>query len=219
MQDRHELIRLAKVQDELEHRRIDKLCANDPLYWLSRYTETFDEHAAQKGVAVYKPFPADKPYFPLLFDALRKSDRLIVPKSRQMMASWAVCGYLTWLCQWQPRVRAVIQVQKEDKAAELIEYCRTLYERQPKWMQKMHPLKGGGIQSKLLLLWESGSRAQGIPGGVDQIRSLHPTVLFMDEACHMPEAKECYEVSNPVCSQIVMVSSAAPGWVAELCTL
>jgi len=58
----------------------------------------------------------------------------------------------------------------------------------------------------------------GIPGGGDQIRSYHPWGLFQDEAAFMPEAGDAYDKAVPVCKKILVVSSAGPGWFADLVT-
>jgi hypothetical protein len=90
-------------------------CGADPLYWLTHHTKTRDDHWREKGTEPYARFP-DKPYFPWLFEGFRTERRLFVPKSRDMMVSWAVMGYLTWLAQWYGPCHILVQTQREDKA-------------------------------------------------------------------------------------------------------
>jgi hypothetical protein len=65
----------------------------------------------------------------------------------------------------------------------------------------------------------NGSEVIGIPAGEGQIRSYHPTGYVMDEASHLPEAKQSYGVAHPVARQIIGISSVAPGWFANMCDL
>jgi hypothetical protein len=39
----------------------------------------------------------------------------------------------------------------------------------------------------------------------------------MDEAAFMPEAGDSYDNAVPVCKKIVVLSSAGPGWFADVC--
>jgi hypothetical protein len=219
---RQALIERAKAREHVEQQKIEERCMRDPMYWLRNQTMTYDEHAKRKGVAVYKPFPtfpAERDFMQMLMGYMMNCSRLAVPKSREMMTSWLALGYATWKCQYEARTRVVIQTQKDIKAEELVGYAKTLYENQPEWLRKLHPLKHNSQQSKSRLIWANESQVQGVPSGADQVRAYHPTVLILDEASFLPEAQASYETANPVCSQIIMVSSAAPGWFGDMCAL
>jgi hypothetical protein len=41
---------------------------------------------------------------------MAKHDELWIPKSREMMTSWTVVGYITWHCQFRPQVPAADRV-------------------------------------------------------------------------------------------------------------
>jgi hypothetical protein len=92
-------------QQALINYLLDRACSFDPLYWLQNFTKTFDEHWQEKRSQPYARFP-DKPYMPWLFKLLTSERRLFIPKSREMMISWAVVGYGVWRCQFFPRTRA-----------------------------------------------------------------------------------------------------------------
>lgn len=190
--------------------------ANGIAYWMTHHTQTFDEHAKEKGVAVYKPFPDAMYFLPCLY-YMSLDKRMAIPKSRQMMASWLVAAYLVYEAQFNPRTRCIIQCEKEEKANGLIEYAKCIYDRQPQWLKDRYPLAGDQLQSKSLVLFANESRVQGIPGTPDQIRSNHPTILFIDEAAHILQIGACYATADHVCSKIILVSSAAPGWFGDLC--
>jgi hypothetical protein len=72
-------------------------------------------------------------------------------------------------------------------------------------------------QADLELRFANGSYICGIPGGADQIRSFHPWGYLLDEASFVVEAGECYnEALAVVKRKIILNSSAAPGWYADV---
>jgi len=131
-----------------------------------------------------------------------------------MLTSWCVMGDSTHRAQWH-KWFTVCQTDSEDKAAELIEYCRQLYDNQEPWLKARFPLKG---RSTFELQWEDGGRVMTIPKGVNKIRMFHPTRYVMDEAAFLPEAQQCYDAAHPVCQQIIAISSAGPGWFGNQCS-
>src|SRR5882724_6618918 len=191
----------------------------DPLVWLQQYTCTKDSHWKEAGARTpYRPFP-DKPYFRFVLDEIHRNKVLLIEKSRDMMLSWLCVGYFTHAAITTDRREVLFQSQKEDKAAELIDYARILYEQQPQALKQRSPLaKPLRSQSSLKLEFANGSRLVGIPEGADQIRSYHPWGLLMDEAAFQPEAGEAYDAAVPVCQKIIVVSSAGPGWFADFLT-
>ena len=208
----------------LKHLKEDEACADDPLLWLCNYTYTRDDHWAEKGTEPYARFPR-KPYMPMLFYLLQTSKNLLVPKSREMMLSWAVIGYLTWRAQFHGPVHILVQCQKEEKAIDLVSgrggvpgYTRCLYESQPDWMKLMHPTpKPPHEQPGLIFTWSNGSRIQGIPAGAEQIRQYHPACYFADEAAFLDDWEGSIGAALPVAGQLISVSSAAPSAFGDEC--
>jgi hypothetical protein len=189
-----------------------------PLYWLQECTETYDEHWVQKGLASpYARFPR-LPYWPWLFWLLEHKARLAIPKSREMMISWAVVGYGVWHCQVFPRTRFIVQTQKEDKSIEMVRgrgtpgYARTLYDRQSERMKQEFPLTKPMTEMPANeISWANESVIVGVPCGADQVRSYHPTIMMFDEAAHLDEFEAALAAAEPVCTKIIAVSSVAPG--------
>jgi len=141
---------------------------------------------------------------------------VFIPKTREMMTSWLVMGYIASEAQWFEQVQWVVQSQKETKSFELVDYARQLYRYQEPWMKarvKIVEDSAGHIRLS------NGSEIIGIPAGESQIRSYHPTGYLMDEASHLPEAQQCYGVALPVARKIIGISSVAPGWWAQECDL
>ena len=221
---RARLIEQLRLQEELEQRRIIAEIKNDPCFpwiWVSKYTKTFDEQAADKGLEPYRAFP-DKEYIPVLFRELNVPNRIdFIPKSREMMASWLIMAKITAECQFFDRRRWVVQSKDEDTAKGLLEYAKTLYSQQPEWMKKRFPLKGGkievtgGEQSNLLHIYNNGSRVIGITSDPDKIRQGHPTGVFFDEACYMPAFEAAFAAAVNCARRIIAISSAKPGNLFE----
>jgi hypothetical protein len=201
----------------------DDACKTDPLHWLQHYTKTRDDHWREKGTEPYAKFP-DKPYFPKLFWLLRNKKRLFIPKSRDMMVSWAVMGYLTWTAQWYGPQHIIVQTQREDKAKDLVSgidvpgYVRTLYEQQDDFLKVLHPTpRPPSEMAGLVFTWTNGSKIEGVPSGAEQIRQYHPAIVFFDEAAYLDDFLGSLGAAEPVATQIIAVSSAAPSDFGDIC--
>jgi len=187
----------------------------DPLVWLQRYTKTKDSHWREHGAdSPFRPFP-DLPYFRPLVETFQKEPIFFIEKSRNMMLSWLCVGLFTHAAMTTEGIEVLFQSQKEEKAFELVGYAKVLYQQSDEAIRKAYPL-AKKVQAEGELLFANGSRIFGIPGGADQIRSYHPWGLFMDEAAFMPEAGDSYNNAVPVCKKIVVLSSAGPGWFADM---
>lgn len=185
----------------------------DPLHWLQHHTETKDPHWREVGAASpYRSFP-DKPYFRPILERLQRETVLFCAKSRDLMLSWLFVGFFTHDCMVNPGVEVLFQSQTEEKAAELVDYAKCLYERQDEDIKAQYPLDEPLVQqSSLQLKFRSGGRIVGIPHGADKIRSYHPTSLLIDEAAFIPDAGRSYEEAIAACQKIAVLSSANTGW-------
>jgi hypothetical protein len=206
---------------EAEHDHVDSLCAQEmasfeagPLYWATTHTATENPHWQEQGLPFIAPFPK-KSYFTPLFAAMLRERRLFIPKSREMITSWAVCVYAMHRAQWS-QAEVVIQTTKEEKARRLVEYSTILYRNQPEWLRKRHPLKRDA--TALAMAWADGGRLYGIPSGEDQIRMFHPTIVIFDEAAFLPGFEASYDAAEPVAKQLIAISSAGPGPFADICS-
>ena len=221
--NRAELIVQVKARQELEARKIDAACQSSLMYWLRNHTNTYDPKAIAAGLDPVRPFP-DWRYFDVVsYFLTRPADygHQFIPKSREMLTSWIVAAYATHLAQWTPYAQIVCQTEKEDKATKLVGYSKCCYDQQAEWQRKMHPLKGGyaktrpGKDKELELKFANGAEIIGIASGANQIPSYHPTLVILDEAALWPEAALSYQLALPVAAQILVVSTARPGWFEE----
>lgn len=191
----------------------DESCKRDPLYWAQTHTATENPHHEAQRLPFVAPFPKNS-YFQPVFAAFSRYPRLLIPKSREMLTSW--CGMIwgTHAAQWK-QATVVVQCQGEDKAQRLIGYSECLYRNQPDWLKARHPLKS---QNTTELAWMDGGRIIGIPKGVHQIRSYHPTIVIFDECAFLEEFGACWDTAHPVAKQMIGISSAGPGTFATMCT-
>src|SRR5436305_14017496 len=124
----------------------------DPLIWLQKYTKTKDSHWREAGaLSPYRPFP-DKAYFRPMVESFQKEPVLFVEKSRDMMASWLFVGLFTHAAMTTPGIEVLFQSQKIEKAKELIQYARTLYQRQDPAIRKAYQQKRGKKADDALVL-------------------------------------------------------------------
>lgn len=188
----------------------------DPMVWLHRYTETRDSHWRENGAeSPYHRLP-DHRYLCLLMEGLKREPRIFILKSRNMLLSWLCVGFFTHAATTTPGIDVLFQSQKKEKSFELVEYAKTLYERQAPEVKEVFPvMKKLENMAAGELMFTNGSRIMGISGEANEIRSYHPWGLLMDEAAFMPEAGESYNNALPVCKKIVVVSSAGPGWFGD----
>jgi len=184
-----------------------------PLLWLTQYTRTEDTHWLQKGTPPVAPFPRMS-FFPCVVEKLLSEEVLFIEKSREMMTSWLACGVIAWMTQWLPKIQWIIQTEKEDKAQELIKYCRILYHRQDGWMRDRNPVV---ISNLTHLKRQNGSEVIAVPKGENQVRLYHPYGVLFDEAAFLPEFMQAYSTVKPVTKKIWAISSAGPGAFADEC--
>jgi hypothetical protein len=192
----------------------DERCRRSALHWARNYTRTENPHYLEQGLEYRSRFP-NKSYFDVLFRYLCESQRIFIPKTREMITSWSVMAYAAHRAQWF-KSEVVVQTDSEDKAKQLVGYAECLYRNQEPWLKQAHPLSGEA--SQLSVEWKDGGRIFGIPKGEHKIRMYHPTIYVMDEAAFLPEAQQCYDAAQPVAKQIIAISSAGPGWFGDECS-
>ena len=211
----------AQAADRLRPRGQDSQevqeAVRNTLRWVRHHTKTYNPHWKVEGrPSPYEPFP-NKPYFPPLLYALEKERIVWIEKSRDLMISWACVAFLTLKAMTMRECQVLLQTQKLDKAVQLVDYAKCLYDQQDSFLKDAFPLtKPTKRMSKYELTFANGSEIVGIPGGADQIRSYHPWGYLLDEAAFVPDAGECYNTALAAAKgSIILNSSAGPGWFAD----
>ncbi len=187
------------------------MCKKD--YWrtLMLWFETEDSHNEENP---FQPFP-DKPHLFFLTRQWETERRLLVPKSRQMSATWLFCAL--YLCDsiFLPSRFTIFSSKKENDAIHLIERTALMWQRLPKFMREMNEC----TQLQASLKFANRSVIKGVPAGADQVRSLTLTGIFSDEMAFQEEAAPMLAAAIPTLGKngrITCVSSAGPSYFAEL---
>ncbi len=247
IENHERLLEHAEATLELQRRGIEKACKEwvashraGPMYWLRKMTATENYHWREQGLQPVMPFPyrpfldrkidlsafpfdhefteSDPPdYLDVLMGCLLTTKVLFVPKTREMMTSWLVVGFITWYCQFFEKTEAYSQSESDNKAQGLVKYADILYTHQDEWLRNRYPLRRGDAGTLHDICWANGSSFNALPSGERKLTSAHPTVYFMDEAAHIPAAEATINIAMPAVKQIIAVSSVAPGWFADIC--
>lgn len=201
------------------------------MWWLRNATRTFNPHWQDQGFdGPYQPFPDDE-YLDYVLDYLRPKTEFrlgwlraqvpddplkgarerIIEKSRTMLGTWCCVGYFTHYAMTIAGVEFLFQSQTKEKAEELVDYGKILWDQQEPWIKDEFPLDRKLSDFPMnLVRWKNGSRIVGIPSDPDKIRMYHPTGLLIDEAAFLEGFKKNRETALPACKIIVELSSAGP---------
>lgn len=217
-----EFLKTLKVSQDLQG--IEKArCARNPKYWLwgdglrhDGYIFTVDPHDKARP---FKHFPK-KPYLEYLVDLWLSSPLLLVPKSRQIMASWLFSALFLWDAQFGIGRYNYFQSKKEEDSDYLVrDRAGFMLEHQPPflWPQGFDPRKH--ISYCRIQFPRQKSFIVGIPEGGDQIRSRVPSGVYSDECGFQPQFQEALSAAKPCIDgggRFVGTSSANPGYFQEL---
>ncbi len=189
----------------------------NPLQWLKNCVFTIDEHA--EGVKV-KHFPM-RPYVAPLVELFFDEPILLIPKSRQMTATWLCISLCTHELIFNEYFKTFVMSKKEDDAVDLINRMRFIYTHLPMYMQNLSPLKIKlKDQPMNQLVFKNGSSAKGLPQGEDQVRQYTVSRLFCDEAAIQDKFEGIYGNAQPSLmggGKLVAISSVNPGFFQRLC--
>ncbi len=194
-------------------------------YLMRNFFRTFDEHEQYTEV---KSFP-DWFHLEMLSNELDKAlieyqrekecQIIAVPKSRQMMVSWLMCGWSLGHAMKRGNQSILFQSKREKDAIYQVRRVRFLYEnmKQKDYFHQQYPLlRSLNRQKESGIEFRNGSTIAAIPQGGDIVHSRVPTVLFSDECAYQPELEDSYKAAVPCSQLIVLVSSAAPGYFQRL---
>lgn len=179
-------------------------------------TKTLDEQDPENP---YKPFPK-KQYIWHTLNLLRAEPIIAIEKSRTMMISWTVSAHCAHRMFTRPATGVIFQSEDEDRAVHDVDYVKTLWEHSLPSLKKRWKTRKGKDphdQPYNYFALANGSWCLGLPGSPDKIRSEHPTIYVLDEAAHVEEGQEAWNVAlaaKPL--QAIALSSAKPGWFQDM---
>lgn len=209
MELEHALAHAQAIERELLARR----CESDCYTWLTEGTATRDEQDPENP---NKPFPR-WPYIKAMLGTFEAETLTFLEKSRTIMGTWTGCGFFAHKGFTSPQKRFVFQSADEARAMNCINYVKWLWENSLPELQKRWPLaRPMEYQHSMRLTMANGTIFEAIVGGVDKIRSKHPTGYLLDEGAHVVDGADCLDVAmaaNPL--WVLVISSANPGWFQE----
>ncbi len=135
----------------------------------------------------------DWPHVRKLAIALEKHDRLLVVKSRQMLATWIGTAFILYRALTDgPGIHLVLS-KEERSANELIERVRFLYEHVDDQFREheANSLRGSFGFPAL------GSRILSLPAAPYAVRGLSPRTVFWDEMAFTPNSDEIWASVKP----------------------
>ena len=171
----------------------------DVIWWFENWCFTWDPHDRQHG---RKPYPSYKqaPWLYKLIETLHTENRILVPKSRQMMISWTVCADLLWDTQFHQQTRTFMTSKKEKDAGKLVDRCKFIYRAQPVPREFLPtvPHFGAEIGNKLELPFpDINSIIEGLSQGSEAIRMETASNVFSDEMAFQDKAEEDFRACMP----------------------
>ena len=215
------------------------------LWEFLRYVYTFDEKDEREPV---KPIPVfdelddkgnvirpGKEYLQVAFHHLLACNRLLVPKSRQIMMSWTLAAFCCWYIRTGKRRRILWQSETESKATDMVSKGRDapavgridfIEQCLPDWLRDPYIFYGLGNRRGMLQYtpherdasgvkvgWQGGV-IQALAQGKNQVRQYVPSLYINDEMAFQDEAEEAISAILPAVAgagRLVCVSSVMGG--------
>jgi hypothetical protein len=199
-----------------ERAEFDK-CATDYWYFITHYCYTCDPDAQLD--ALLPDYEYAKEFIDTLHECIAEKENLIDEKSRQMTMSWYTMAYELWALQFSDAdfsAHNVSRGQDEvDNSANGRNYeslhgkVAHMYERLPAFLQL-------GIEFQFLEIWCKiidpvtgkilrNSHITGESANENASRSGSYTMVFLDEAAHMPYSEKIYASSKKAAKRCLLM--------------
>lgn len=189
-------------------------CQRNPWYWIRAWVLT--EHVHGKEGEPFQPFP-DKEHLWYLTQIWLLDKRVLVPKSRQMTATWLFCALYLWDAIFFPSRLSFFQSKREEDADANLERAWAMYNHLPKFMRLWQPAKRTYCHIKFS---RNRSHLWAIPQGAEYARQYTCSGYFADEMAFQIQMDEVLAAVNPTLGtkgRFTGVSSAAPSYFKSLC--
>lgn len=199
---------------ELERRR----CRSDKSHFLANHVLTKDPTDPASAVRKF-PTRQEKAYCYLLADRWEEYDRLLIPKSRRMIASWTFCGLWGWDAGFKEGRHNFLTSKKETDAGDLVDRVEFICKRPVELGLFTKPIRRRSPHE--LYFPDTDSRVTGVPSGSDQLRQYGSSNLLLDEAAFHPDleavlgASAATSLGSGNIGKVVLLSSANTGSYME----
>jgi terminase large subunit-like protein len=165
-----------------------KRCAVDPIYFIRKYCYIQEPI---RGRILFDLFQYQENAIHDFEDHLYN----IILKGRQIGISTAVAAYALWMMLFHSDRNVLVIATKEKTAKNLITKVRFAFDNLPVWLQVPCVEK-----NKLSLRFKNGSQIQASTAADDAGRSEALSLLVMDEAAFIKNAKEIWVAALPTLS-------------------
>lgn len=163
-------------------------CALDPIYFIKRYCYIQEP---VRGRILFDLFAYQEQS---IFD-FESHDYNIILKGRQIGISTAVACYGLWLMLFHKDKNVLVIATKQDTAKNMIIKVRYAYDNLPVWLQTPT------IElNKLTIRFKNGSQIKASTAAEDSGRSEALSLLVLDEAAFIKNAREIWVAALPTLS-------------------
>lgn len=168
-----------------------------------------------------RPFTV-KPYMPPIIKWWQESQLFAVEKSRDMMLTHLIIGLICWDCFFHTGKQWAIQSEDGKKTLDLMENrIKFVWDNMPQWMRR-GKMQWSRSQTKAgyIRIPAMNSEVIGFPQGPDQVRYLHPTGIFVDEAAFQEQAGAAFSACKPAIQEggkYCAISTPYPGFFQLVC--
>ena len=154
------------------------------------------------------------PYIEKMLDCLLSYNKLALPKSRQILATWVVLAYCLWYARFKKCANIYLQKEKESEAGfgdpidSLGSRTEFLHKNLPDELKDAEFVTR--ISPPLLSFPESGSAVMGLAAGPNQSRGKAPSIIVVDEAAFQRFLRDTLATMIPLAetgAQIVLIST------------
>ena len=210
--------------DEIEILREikDREHSQDCWQWACDQVQTIDEARQCES-----PWPVDKVYLKELLDYYEAESLIAIPKSRRLMVSWSIALWSTWRARYHPYNAILIQSEKEEKSAYVIDKrCKYIEDHliDPSMARSYHEIRTKAGMVGRMTYDDTGSYIQAIAQGAAQVRGYTLSALIMDECEIQEKAHAALAAALPLIEDsknaklILIGTSNGPGGVlATMC--
>ncbi len=192
--------------------------------------QTWDRNDSERP---YKCLPDDEEYLRLIVRANEVHNKIIIPKSRDMMVTLTTCLYHLGKLMFLDGSEVVCISDKADKAEHNLGRMYFAYQSLPADIRGLFPMrawKGNSGDPRIIRflprgpLWPGGkpfvgSRAEAIAQGPDKIQEFHPSHILIDQCETIKQFRDTLGAILPLVTRrmhLCLVGTPHPGYYCDM---
>lgn len=213
LKERARLWVLAEQDEDFRALQIN-LCRSSVLYFINLWAWTYDPRMEQQKTIPFVTYPFQDEHIRWVLHKLRRRQRGLSEKSRDMGASWVYVAVACWLCLFHEQMTIDFMSQIEDDVDDrtedsLLGKCRFLLNNLPEWMRGRWVERDHGCDRHMLIrIPATGSMIQGILSRGTAGRSGRATMVIPDEWAFVEDSENVLKAINDLSNCIMFLSTA-----------